>query len=111
MIPSIEILENAREWGLRPNVVEKDYALGWILAAMAAHPVTKEWVFKGGTCLRKCYFETYRFSEDLDPHSALGPMAYPFISTDEDHLFGFRRISIVWTVSSSHWRNNPLTSL
>ena len=24
------------------------------------------WVFKGGTCLKKCYFETYRFSEDLD---------------------------------------------
>jgi len=23
-------------------------------------------VFKGGTCLRKCYYETYRFSEDLD---------------------------------------------
>jgi predicted nucleotidyltransferase component of viral defense system len=23
-------------------------------------------VFKGGTCLKKCYFETYRFSEDLD---------------------------------------------
>lgn len=66
MIPSIEILEKSREWGLRPNVVEKDYALGWILAAMAAHPVTKKWVFKGGTCLRKCYFETYRFSEDLD---------------------------------------------
>ena len=23
-------------------------------------------VFKGGTCIKKCYFETYRFSEDLD---------------------------------------------
>lgn len=22
--------------------------------------------FKGGTCLKKCYLETYRFSEDLD---------------------------------------------
>jgi predicted nucleotidyltransferase component of viral defense system len=28
--------------------------------------LTTEWVFKGGTCLKKCYFETYRFSEDLD---------------------------------------------
>ena len=27
--------------------------------------------FKGGTCLKKCYFETYRFSEDLD-FSAVG---------------------------------------
>jgi hypothetical protein len=25
-----------------------------------------DWLFKGGTCLKKCYFETYRFSEDLD---------------------------------------------
>jgi predicted nucleotidyltransferase component of viral defense system len=25
-----------------------------------------QWLFKGGTCLKKCYFETYRFSEDLD---------------------------------------------
>jgi hypothetical protein len=31
------------------------------------HPeLTDSWVFKGGTCLKKCYFETYRFSEDLD---------------------------------------------
>ena len=28
--------------------------------------VTRSWAFKGGTCLRKCWFETYRFSEDLD---------------------------------------------
>ena len=28
--------------------------------------LTETWVFKGGTCLKKCYFETYRFSEDLD---------------------------------------------
>jgi predicted nucleotidyltransferase component of viral defense system len=27
---------------------------------------TESWVFKGGACLKKCYFETYRFSEDLD---------------------------------------------
>ena len=26
----------------------------------------RHWVFKGGTCLKKCYIETYRFSEDLD---------------------------------------------
>ena len=26
----------------------------------------EKWIFKGGTCLKKAYFETYRFSEDLD---------------------------------------------
>ena len=28
--------------------------------------ISESWVFKGGTCLKKCFFETYRFSEDLD---------------------------------------------
>ena len=67
MISRQDILERAAEWGLRPDVVEKDYALGWVLSALAAHPETSgQWVFKGGTCLKKCYYETYRFSEDLD---------------------------------------------
>lgn len=66
MIPSREIADTANEWQLAHNVVEKDYVLGWLLAGIAQHPVTRSWAFKGGTCLRKCWFETYRFSEDLD---------------------------------------------
>jgi len=27
---------------------------------------SEKWVFKGSTCLKKCYVETWRFSEDLD---------------------------------------------
>ena len=62
-----EIVAVADETGLTPAVVEKDYVLGWLLAAINANDVlAKNWVFKGGTCLKKCYFETYRFSEDLD---------------------------------------------
>ena len=60
-------MEFSREFGLRANVVEKDYVLGWMLAGIFNHPVIESsWVFKGGTCLKKCFFETYRFSEDLD---------------------------------------------
>ena len=67
MIDRAEILELASEWSLRPQVVEKDYVLGWLLAGIYQHPLLAEaWIFKGGTCLKKCYFETYRFSEDLD---------------------------------------------
>lgn len=67
MIDRQELLELAREFSLRPNVVEKDYALGWLLFGIGQHPALKDaWIFKGGTCLKKCYFETYRFSEDLD---------------------------------------------
>src|ERR1700735_1721370 len=67
MIDKREILEAASSFSLLPNVVEKDYVLGWILAGINVHEeIAESWVFKGGTCLKKCYFETYRFSEDLD---------------------------------------------
>jgi predicted nucleotidyltransferase component of viral defense system len=67
MISKREILEHATQSKLQPHVVEKDYVLGWLLAGIHQHTELREsWVFKGGTCLKKCYFETYRFSEDLD---------------------------------------------
>lgn len=67
MIGRAELLGKATVLRLNPHVVEKDYALGWALAGIFAHEeLADTWVFKGGTCLKKCYFETYRFSEDLD---------------------------------------------
>lgn len=67
MINLDEIRSVAARVALANTVVEKDYALGWLLWGIHQHPETNEdWIFKGGTCLKKCYFETYRFSEDLD---------------------------------------------
>ncbi|MEX2556456.1 MAG: nucleotidyl transferase AbiEii/AbiGii toxin family protein [Actinomycetota bacterium] len=67
MIRDREIGARADEWGLRADVVEKDYLLGWVLWGIGSDPVLGDgWVFKGGTCLKKCYLETFRFSEDLD---------------------------------------------
>ena len=67
MISKRELERLSSEWGIRLDVIEKDYALGWLLAGIAQHPeLSNTWVFKGGTCLRKCYYETFRFSEDLD---------------------------------------------
>src|SRR4051812_18276972 len=67
MIDRREILDTASRVSLNPHVVEKDYVLGWLLAGIREHPeLADSWVFKGGTCLKKCFFETYRFSEDLD---------------------------------------------
>lgn len=52
MIDRREILEAASDFSLLPNVVEKDYVLGWILAGIHAHEELQEsWAFKGGTCL------------------------------------------------------------
>ena len=76
MIDKREILDAATRMSLTPHVVEKDYVLGWMLAGISQHPaLTDSWVFKGGTCLKKCFFETYRFSEDLD-----------FTLTDSSHI-------------------------
>ena len=67
MINKREILATAQYTSLTPHVVEKDYILGWMLAGIYGHEdLAKNWIFKGGTCLKKCFFETYRFSEDLD---------------------------------------------
>jgi predicted nucleotidyltransferase component of viral defense system len=48
------------------NVVLRDYALSYLLAAIYGSDVGPVLAFKGGTALRKCYFRGYRFSEDLD---------------------------------------------
>jgi len=66
MIPKAQILELAKYHNLLPTTVQKDYVIGWLLRAISEHEVLSQWIFKGGTCLKKCYFETYRFSEDLD---------------------------------------------
>lgn len=67
MISRQEILDFSREFGIRANIVEKDYVLAWLLAGISNQSeLNTSWIFKGGTCLKKCYFETYRFSEDLD---------------------------------------------
>jgi len=67
MIKSSEIQNKARELGVRDQQIEKDYMLSWILKGIAQHEqLSKIIVFKGGTVLKKIYFEDYRFSEDLD---------------------------------------------
>ncbi len=67
MIPQRELAALRAEWTLDQGVIERDYILGWLLAGIAHHEaLNRTWVFKGGTCLRKCYYETFRFSEDLD---------------------------------------------
>lgn len=67
MITKRELELLRAEWSLDLGVIEKDYVLGWLLAGIAQHDaLASTWVFKGGTCLRKCYYETFRFSEDLD---------------------------------------------
>jgi uncharacterized protein len=67
MIKPREIQQKANAVGVRDQQIEKDYILSWILFGISKHEhLSKTIVFKGGTVLKKVYFEDYRFSEDLD---------------------------------------------
>ncbi len=67
MIIQKEIINTAEEKGVPKSTIDIDWILGHFLNAMYSFNDIKEnFVFKGGTCLKKCYFEGYRFSKDLD---------------------------------------------
>jgi predicted nucleotidyltransferase component of viral defense system len=48
------------------SVIERDYCLSWFLFGLAQLEFKDKIIFKGGTALRRCHYEDYRFSEDLD---------------------------------------------
>ncbi|MBM4386999.1 MAG: nucleotidyl transferase AbiEii/AbiGii toxin family protein [Deltaproteobacteria bacterium] len=72
MIPQrdLSILSNrlARRGGRRipETVLERDYCISWFLVGLSRSPLRDILAFKGGTALKKCYFDGYRFSEDMD---------------------------------------------
>src|SRR3990170_4794923 len=47
-------------------VLERDYCLAWFLVALSRTPLRERLAFKGGTAIKRGYFDDYRFSEDLD---------------------------------------------
>lgn len=52
---------------VQQSIVEKDYALSYLMAAVSeTDGLGENLVLKGGTALKKLYFPKYRFSEDLD---------------------------------------------
>jgi len=67
VINEAEIRRVAAQKQVDPMIIDLDYSLGWFLHGLIT---VSKWnqscIFKGGTCLRKCYFPDYRFSEDLD---------------------------------------------
>jgi predicted nucleotidyltransferase component of viral defense system len=61
-----QITQQAARDGVPAPTVERDYVLAHIIAALGALDDGHGLVFKGGTALRLCYFEDYRYSADLD---------------------------------------------
>lgn len=67
MITTAELHRVAEKYGLRFDQAEKDYIILWVLWGLTHSGLVRHgWVFKGGTCLRHCYYKEYRFSEDID---------------------------------------------
>lgn len=59
MIEKSEIITMANSLSLSLDTVEKDYVLSWLLWGIHNHQDFKDtWLFKGGTSLKKCFFET-----------------------------------------------------
>jgi len=67
MILQSEILRISEREGVPPDTIDKNWVLGHFLAELFRSDWAQQnLLFKGGTCLKKCYFKDYRFSEDLD---------------------------------------------
>lgn len=67
MIKPGEIDKIAIEKGVRAKQIEKDYIISWVLWGIARNEfLNSNLVFKGGTCIKKMYFDDYRYSEDMD---------------------------------------------
>jgi predicted nucleotidyltransferase component of viral defense system len=60
------IKRRADEDRLPAPAVERDYVLTHVLTTISERDQKQRLVFKGGTSLRLCHFEDYRYSADLD---------------------------------------------
>jgi len=94
LIDRREIMDFSREFGLNANVIEKDYVIGWVLAGIANHPeLDVSWVFKGGTRLKKCYFETYCLLLDITLMNLGGCPRIEIFKILPHHIVFFNTIS------------------
>ena len=66
MINRAQITRRSAYEKVSARTVERDYILAHIVAAVSNIQEESGLIFKGGTALRLCYFEDYRYSADLD---------------------------------------------
>ena len=98
MIPqrNLSLLSNelARQGGQRipEAVLERDYCLSWFLVGMSQSPLLEILIFKGGTAIKKCYIQDYRFSEDLD-FTLVKEIAFEEIQRGEGSIMPSRRLN------------------
>lgn len=73
MITRDELLLQAQNFDLNQADVQRDYVFGWIISGIFRESTLgSQAVLKGGNALRKGYFPSTRFSDDLDFSSQHG---------------------------------------
>lgn len=60
------LIFSANELTIKPEFIEKDYWITYVLQRVSQNENAEKVVFKGGTSLSKAYHLTKRFSEDID---------------------------------------------
>lgn len=60
------VIETSKKLNLKPDLIEKDILLHFILLDLSRTKFVNEFAFKGGSCLIKYYLDYFRFSVDLD---------------------------------------------
>lgn len=70
MIPLEEINAAAERFEVPAETIEKDYAICWALNCIATSKLKEDFIFYGGTAIKRIHFEDHRFSEDIDLISA-----------------------------------------
>lgn len=66
MIPITEINAAATRFHVLAETIEKDYVISWILFYLSKSELRDNFIFYGGTAIKRIYFEEHRFSEDID---------------------------------------------
>lgn len=66
MISFAEINKTAAYFDVPADTVEKDYVIAWVLSCLAKSILMQNFIFYGGTAIKRIYFADHRFSEDID---------------------------------------------
>jgi len=66
MIPLSEIDSVTNKFQVPAETIEKDYVISWILLCLSKSDLKDNFIFYGGTAIKRIYFEDHRFSEDID---------------------------------------------
>ena len=92
MIKPGEIQKIATLNKVKDGQIEKDYVISWVLYGISQNPfLYTNLIFKGGTVLKKAYFNDYRYSEDLDFTLADDSIENEKIFAEFEKLFEFVR--------------------